>query len=167
MPLAGVYKLVWFGPYIHDLLFFFTLILCFGCVFHLLSFALVCQSSICTSIIMLRSIIRTYTPYFLDNLYVPHTLVPAIALVSVIVASICSILSFITPFPLPALVLPISFPMHCSIIHASNKFITVTHTHTCFLEQLYITIYIDNILRFGLVIQFKFVIAIHGLMTRN
>jgi len=59
----------WFGlTPIHDFLFFFVSVLCFGCVPPLLSFiafiissALNCQSSICTSIIMLRFIICTYT----------------------------------------------------------------------------------------------------------
>ena len=53
-------------------------------------------------------------------------------------------------------------PMHRSIIHAFPDNFILQISHTYFLEQLYITTYI---LRFGLVIQAGFVIAIHGLMT--
>lgn len=61
IPLAGVYKLVWFGPYTRLTLFSFSPA-CFGCQLSFIpsSVALVRQSSICTSIIMLRFIIHAF-----------------------------------------------------------------------------------------------------------
>ena len=70
MPLASVYNLVWFGSYTRFNLFSFSLgaLVVFHLqvnihTFHLFFGRSRCQSSICTSIILLRFIIRTYTPF--------------------------------------------------------------------------------------------------------
>jgi len=129
-------------------------VLCFGCVPPLLSFiafiissALNCQSSICTSIIMLRFIICTYTLFlsWTTSTYHIHSYPQSLwSLLSSLPLSLPQ-----RPFFFARTCITYIITIHLSIIHAfPDNFIL--GTHTCFLEQLCITMYI---LRFGLVIQ--------------
>jgi hypothetical protein len=108
-PFPSLAYINWFGlARIHDLLFFslFSLWLSSVCYHSSSSVALAFQSSICTSIIMLRFIIRTYTLCFLGQLV--RTTYTRTCNRSRLDYRRFNMLH-ISPFPLPALVLPISF----------------------------------------------------------
>ena len=131
--------------HIHDLLFFSSL--CFGCVPSQLS----CQSSMC-NIYNYVMVHHTCTHAFLSwTTSTYHIYSYPIALV-IIVASTRSIIS--------SLSLARTCIIHiipCTVrSYTFSRTILYYSTHACFLEQLYITIYI---LRFELAIQAGFVIA--------
>ena len=103
-------------------------------IMHTSSVALVCQSStgICTSIIMLRFIIRTYTLFFLGQLVrITYTRTHNCSRLG----STYSIISSLTRFPLLALVLPISF---------QRTVRSYTLSRTNFILQIFIHAFLNN-----------------------
>ena len=164
MPLAGVYKLVWFGPYTRFALFSFSL--CALVAFHLsyhsyLSFIFCCSRLpmfhlyIYNHVTIYHTCIHAFLSWTTSTYHIHINSYPQSRLGYRCFNTLYHLFLFL--FPCPHLYYPYH-SMHCSIIHAfpDNLYYSI---HACFLEQLYITIYI---LRFGLAIQAGFVIAMHG-----